>query len=166
MSDSSKKRIVFIGKHLLVLWLIFLLQTMVFSRLRIFGIAPLLLPIAVVSIGLFEGPYWGASMGLFAGLLSDAAFLGHTVLFAILLTAFGFLAGHFASRILSRGFPSHVLCSFLALLFIAAFQMFPLLVYHGQAPIPLLIVGLYQTIYSLFFTLPLYYVGRGLKRKL
>lgn len=164
MSDNAKKRIFHIAKHLLVLWLIFLLQTMVFSRMRLFGVAPLLLPLAVVSIGIFEGAHWGGLMGLYAGILSDAAFSEHTVFFTILLTALGFLAGFLVSSVLSRGFPSYLLCSLLALILIALFQLFGLLVFYRQAPLALLMVGFYQSLYSMFFALPLYYVGRGLKK--
>ena len=166
MSDAHKKRAIQAAKHLLMLWLLFLLQIMVFPRLRIVGIAPLLLPVAVVSIALFWGQNWGAMMGLFAGVISDAAFSGHTILFTVLLTACGFGIGYLSQRILSRGFPSHTLCSLLALILIAFCQMFPLLVFHRQPPLSLLAVGILQTAYSMLFVLPLYYVGRGRKRRL
>lgn len=165
MSDTGKKRILHIAKHVVILWLIFLLQTLLLSRFRLFGIAPLLLPIAVVSIALFEGAHWGASMGLLAGIMSDAAFSGHVVFFTALLTALGFFVGHLAASVLTRGFWAHVLCSFLVLLVIAVLQLFPLLVFYRQPPVALFTVALYQTLYSMAFALPLYYVGRGLGRK-
>ena len=51
----------------LVLLLFYLLQTALFPRLAIGGIKPLILPVAVVGIALYEGSVPGALAGLAAG---------------------------------------------------------------------------------------------------
>ena len=164
MSDAAKNRLIRILSHGAVLLVLYVLQGMVFSRLRLFGVAPLILPLAVVGVALFEGPDWGGGFGIAAGVLCDIA-LGTTALFTILLAALGLGVGLLSTYLLSRGLPSYLLCGAVALLVIAAFQMFPLLVFLRQSPGALLRVAGLQSVYSMLFTLPLYYVGRSLGRQ-
>ena len=167
MSDATKNRMIRAMIHAAVLTVLYVLQTMVFAHphMRIWGIAPLILPLAVVGVGLFEGPSWGGAYGLAAGVLCDIAFLNTTVLFTILLTALGMGVGLLSSYLLSRGFPSYLLCSAAALTVIAFFQMFTLLIYLGESPLALLRVALLQSLYSFLFVLPLYYLARALGRR-
>jgi len=164
MNDATKRIILRALIHTVLLALLFVLQGVVFSRLRILGIAPLILPLAVIGIGLFEGPTWGGLFGLAAGVLSDSALFGTTVLFTVILTCLGMGVGLLSSYLLSRGFPSFFLCSIAALFAIAFFQMFGLLVYRGESPLALIRVAVLQTSYSLFFVLPIYYLTRYLGR--
>ena len=165
MSDASKKRIIRALVHTAVLLGLFVLQAMVFSRLRIFGIAPLILPLAVIGVGLFEGPSWGGAFGLAAGALTDMAFLSSTVLFTISLTVLGMGVGLLSAYLLRRGFPSFFLTSVAALFVIAVLQMFPLLVFWGESPLALLRVAGLQTLYSMIFVLPIYYLARALGQR-
>jgi len=165
MSDTSKNLIVRILLHAAALALLYALQTMVFSRLRLFGVTPLLLPLAVVGVALFEGPSWGGGVGLGAGVLLDSAFSDSTVLFTILLTGLGMGVGLLSTYLLSRGFPSFFLCSAAALVVIALFQLFPHLVFFRQSPLALFQVAGLQTLYSILFTVPLYYLARALGRR-
>jgi len=166
MSDASKQLIVRVLIHAGVLLALFVLQAMVFSRLRIFGIAPLILPVAVVGVAIFEGPTWGGGFGLAAGALTDMAFLNSTVLFTILLTALGMGIGLLSEYLLSRGFPSYFLSSLGALVVIAFFQMFALLVFHRQPPLALIRVAGLQTLYSILFAVPLYYLARAIGKRI
>jgi len=165
MSDATKTLCRRILIHALVLLLLYVLQAMVFSRLRILGIAPLILPLAVVGVAIFEGPSWGGGFGLAAGVLCDIAFLGSTALFTILLTAIGMGVGLLSEYLLRHGFPSYCLCGVAALIAVAALQMFPLLVFFRQPPLALLRVAVLQTLYSILFIVPLYYVARALGRR-
>lgn len=165
MSDVNKNLIFRILIHAVVLALLYVLQTMVLSRFRLFGVVPLILPLAVVGVALFEGPNWGGWVGLAAGMLSDVALSNHTVLFTILLTGLGLGVGLLSAYLLSRGFPSYFLCSGAALLVIAFFQMFPLLIFFRQSPLALLQVAGLQTLYSMLFAVPLYYLARTVGRR-
>jgi len=165
LSDATKKRIIRILIHALVLLVIYVLQMMVFSRLRLFGIAPLILPLAVVGVALFEGPSWGGGFGLAAGVLSDTASSDHVVLFTILLTCLGMGIGLLSDYLLSRGFPSFFLCSAAALILIAMAQMFGLFMFLRQSPFALLGTAGMQTLYSMVFTIPMYYLARSLGRR-
>ena len=164
MSDTTKNRIFRIVIHALVLFLLYVLQVMIFSRLRIFNVAPLLLPLAVVGVGLFEGPSWGGFFGLAAGVLLDSVFFDATILFTLTLTAAGMGVGLLSTYLLSRGFPSYGLCCAATLMLIAFFQLFPHLVFHGAPPPALFFVALVQTLYSLLFVVPLYFLARAVGR--
>ena len=164
MSDAAKKRTIRILTHAAMLYLLYVLQALVFSRLPILGVAPLILPLAVVGVALFEGPEWGGWFGLAAGVFCDVA-LGSTALFTVVLTAIGLGVGLLSTYLLSRGFPSYFLCAGAALLVIAVLQLFPLLIFLRQPPLALLWVAGLQTLYSVIFTVPLYYLARGLGRQ-
>jgi len=165
MSDATKNRIIRIAGHAVLLFVLYVLQTMIFSRLRLWDIAPLILPLAVVGVGLFEGPSWGGGFGLAAGVLSDAAFSETTVLFTLFLTALGMGVGLLSIYLLNRGFPSYLLCSALALGAIAFLQLFPFLAFHQTGLFPLLRVAILQTLYSALFILPLYYLTRFMGKR-
>ena len=145
---------------LLTLLLCYFLQRGVFSRLLIFGVSPLLLPLAAVGAGLLGSPGWGGAFGLLGGLLCDAALGGGGLLFTAALTALGFVSGFLGEFVLMRSFPSFALLGTATLLLSALLQMFRLLFYGLAAPGPLLRVGLLQTLASMLFLLPLYFCVR------
>jgi len=164
MSHSTKHLTWRIVVHALVLAVFYVLQTTVFSRLRIFNVTPLIMPMLVIGVGLFEGPTWGGGFGLAAGVLSDMAFSDTTIFFTVILTALGMGMGLASQYLFSRGFPSYILTSAVALVLIALLQLFPLLVFFGQSPLALLRVAGLQTMYSLLFALPIYWLARRLGR--
>ena len=158
MSDSTKKLIRRIILYALILLLLYVLQATVFPRLRIWGVAPLILPIFVVGIALFDGASWGGGVGLAAGVLCDFAFSGSVVFFTILLTVIGVGLGLASTYLLNRGRLTYMLCVVIALFTIAFLQMFPFLVFDRVTPFALLHVALLQSLYSLLFALPIYYL--------
>jgi len=165
MSNSTRELILRIVAHGALLLALYILQAMVFPRLRIWNVAPLILPLAVVGAALFEGPTWGGWFGLGAGILSDASFSDATVMFTILLATIGLVVGLASEYLLRRGLPSYLVVSALTLLLIAFFQMFGLLVFRGENPATLLLVAGLQSAYSLLFALPLYHLTKRLGRR-
>ena len=144
----------------LVMLLCYFLQSAVFSRLLIFGVCPLILPLVAVGAGLLGSSGWGGGFGLLCGILCDAALGGGGLLFTVALTVIGFLAGFLGEFVLARGFPSFLLMSLAALILSAALQMFRLLVFDRAQPWPLIRTGLLQTLASALFILPLYFCVR------
>ncbi len=144
----------------LTLLLCYFFQSAVFSRLRIFGACPLLLPLAAVGVGILGSSGWGGVFGLVSGILCDAALGGGGMTFTVVLTVVGFLAGFLGDFILARGFPSYLLLCLGTLALCAIIQMFRLLVFDKAAPWPLLRMGLRQALASAVFILPLYFCVR------
>ena len=140
-------------------FLMFVLQGMIFPHLEIYGIKPLILPAAVVAIAIHEGCENGTLFGLIGGVFCDLTFNQPTVAFTVLLTAIGTVVGILSEGFLRKNYITFLVCSFGALLLSAAVQMFSLLVYKHMAFVSLAETALLQTVYSLILALPVYYLA-------
>ena len=147
----------------LILLLLYVLQTDVFTHLRIGGICPLALPLAAVGFGIFDGGLTGGLWGLAAGILCDLS-AGNSFAFTILLTLIGFFSGFLSEFILAKGFPSFLTLSVAALLICSAMQAFPGIAFNGVPLSAGTVKVLIQTAYSLIFVLPVYWASRGISR--
>ena len=165
--DLSKlRRAIVYGAMLAV---VLVLQNLIVSRIPLFGIHALLIPAAVVAVGLFEGGLWGGFVGLAAGYFSDMAYTDHVVLFTILLPAVGFFIGALGKYMLQKGFVSYLVMVFLTLTAVAFCQMFRTLFlagsdaqafrslyFSGRYYWIVLRTGLLQTLWSLVWSMPIY----------
>lgn len=165
MSNSTKDMLIRLATHTVMLLFLFVFQSMVFSRMRILGIAPLILPLAVVGVAMFEGATWGGGFGIAAGVFCDVSHSEAMVLYTIVFMLLGVMVGLLSEYVLVRGIPSYLLCSILTLIIIAFFEMFAFLVFTKVEPQVLIKVALKQTIYSLLFALPVYYIARKVCRQ-
>ena len=150
--------------YALVLIVSYLLQAIVFPWLPIFGAKPMILPLTACAIAIHEGYLRGGSFGLAAGMLCDAALNQPTIVFTVLLMAVGVGVGFLADRILSRGFPSFLLCGMFAVLLCTFLQILRPVFFRGASPFVALGVGLLQVIYSLLFAIPVYLAVRSISR--
>jgi len=143
--------------HILIVLALYLLQTAVFSRLRINTAAPLLLPLAAVGFGLFEGGFKGGVWGLICGVLCDISLGDSGLLFTVFLTFAGFFTGFLSEFFLARGFPSYLTMSLLTLVLSVLLQLVGPHFYRGAPLAVLWKPALIQTIYSAIFIIPVYY---------
>lgn len=148
------------------LYLLFLagalwLQFSVLARLDILGAGPFLLPAAVVAIGMWEGGVWGGVLGLLAGFCCDLAMTESTVTFLILFSVYGFAGGVLADYFVNRRLLSCLILSALAMLLTALVQILPLWVFHGVGLDVLLPYALLQTLWSLPFAFPAFFLCRA-----
>ena len=146
------------------LLVIYILQATVFSRLRIFNVTPLLLPLAAAAIAISEGSVKGGAFGLVAGMLCDLSFSQPTIQFTLALTAVGIATGLMAETLLVKNFTTYLLCSALTLVFCSVCQAFPFIFFREVSLAPLLAVSVRQFFASLIFTLPIYYFFRLVNR--
>jgi len=147
----------------LVLTLVYVFQGMIFTSLRLFGFVPLLLPIISTGIAVYEGSVTGGIVGIFAGVLCDVSFNEPVGVFTVLLTLTGLIVGTLADTVMTRGFATYFTCCVAVLLLSAFVQLFPLWLF---VRIPLQDLGataLRQTLYSLVFTLPLWFFARAFR---
>lgn len=165
MSNAAKGILIKIITHALMLLVLFVLQSMVFSRLRIMGASPLILPVAVVGVALLEGATWSGAFGIAAGVFCDVSYSETTVFFTVLLPVLGIVIGLLSEYFLARGLLSYLLCCVLTLAIIAFFQLFAFLVFNGVNPQALLKTALLQTLYSLVLAVPVYYFTGAVSRK-
>lgn len=100
--EWKKVRIFF--QYALYMILVMLLQSLLFSRISIFGVKGFILPAAVVAAGIYLGGVRGAVFGIFLGLFTDMAFPETTVLFTLLFPIMGFAAGFASEFYISKSF--------------------------------------------------------------
>lgn len=138
-----------------------LAQNVILSHIAPFGVRAMFLPALVVAAALFEGGWGGGLFGLAAGILSDLFFGSQSVLFTVLFPVMGFVAGFLGDFYLNKRLFTYCLLG-TAALFIAAFaQMFSLLFYKGQSSPALWATAILQTLWSLPFLFPSYYLCKN-----
>ena len=154
-------KILIVVPYMLVLYI---LQSTVFTHITLFGVKPLIIPLSVVGAALFGGRTTGGVFGIFAGMLLDMSFNQATIQFTIILTLLGIFIGILSDTVLVKGFPSFFVSSLMALIVCSICEIFPRVFFDGLALLPLIDTGIRQTLYSLIFTIPFYYLTRFLSR--
>ena len=146
--------------HIICIVLALWLQTMVLSRVEIFGAKPFFLPAVIVAIGLWEGGVWGAVLGMLAGAYCDMCAADSRVLFLVLFTAYGFLSGLLADYLINRRFVSYLLLTAIVLVFTGLCQIVPLWIFRGAALGALLRTALLQALWALPLAVPCYFIAK------
>lgn len=153
--DFSKLRRAVIYGLLLVL--LFIVQDLLLSHIRLFGVRPMLIPAAIVAIALFDGGLWGGFMGLLAGYFMDMGYAEHLILFSVLFSALGFFIGVLGKYLLHRGFLSYILLFIAAMAIITFCQMFRFLFFVDTASWPVWRTGILQVLWSIPWAVPVYF---------
>ncbi len=137
------------------------LQNLLFSRIAIFGVHALFVPVIVIAIGVFEGAVWGAALGLVTGYFCDMTMVDNTALFLVLFAAMGFAAGFLTEFLINRRFFSYFVLAVAALLITAICQIVPLWIFRGTPFLDLLPTVLLQVLWSAPFTVPAYFAVKA-----
>ena len=149
----------------LILAVTVLLQIYVFSRISLLGVKPMFIPVTLVAIGMFKDGLWGGVFGAVAGLLCDMASSDTTVLYTIVFTAVGFLAGLAGQELINRRLYSYLIASVAALALTAFCQCLRLWLYRGTPPLSMLSTAGLQVLWSLPFGIPAYFAIRTATRR-
>ncbi len=144
---------------------IWLAEDLIFSRLHILGVSPMLLPLAAVAVAVLEGPVAGAGFGLAVGLLCDMAWLTQGRWMLLALTLSGAAVGAAAQYGLKQSFPGYLICSAGVLGAIDVFRILSYLLSGRAALAPLLRVALPEIFVSLLLAGPVYLLFRKVYSK-
>lgn len=146
--------------YALALLPVWFLQSFVLSRFPLFGVKPMLLPLAAVAVATLEGAAGGAGFGLAVGLLFDAAVPGFPGVWILVLTGIGLGAGLLARYVLRQDLVGCFLCSVMALAIIDLLRILVRLL-TGAAPLEaMLSLAGRESIWSLCFVPPVYLIFR------
>lgn len=165
------KRGVLYGVYLLI---VLGVQHLLLAHVAVLDVRAMILPVAVVAVGLFEGGMWGGVFGLFAGLFGDMIFAENTVIFTVLFPVAGFFSGMLAEFVMNKSFMPYFFLSLAALILTAAVQMLRVAlignleltaIFTAQSFLPLLKTAGLQVLWSLPFSVPLYFPCRALGRR-
>ncbi len=90
---------------------VWLLDAYILPRLPVFGVTPMLLPLAVVAVAVLEGAYAGAGYGLGIGLLWEAAYPGGFGGLVFGMAVAGMVSGALSQYALRQSYPGALICS-------------------------------------------------------
>ena len=150
-------RIITIILHAVLLVVVYIFQSMIFPYIRIAGLVPLVLPIVSTGIAVHGGRTSGGVSGLFAGIFTDLSFNQPLMLFTVILTFAGVGVGALADTVLAKRFGTYFISCTVVLAVCAIVQLTPLLIAGGVSVVLLFDTALWQTVYSLFFTVPIWF---------
>lgn len=136
-----------------------------FSALPLWGVRPMLLPLAAMAVATLEGATAGAGFGLAVGMLFDAVVPGTPGVMTFVLSVLGFLAGMLARYVLWQNLVGCLLCSVMALVGIDALRILSRLLL-GTAPLgPMLELAGKEILWSLCFVPLVYLLFRWVFRR-
>jgi len=130
-------------------------ERLILSRFTVWGVIPVLLPIALAACATMEGPRFGSAFGILAGILMAAA-AGGGFWRIIFCSAAGFLCGVITRYGLPQNFGGCLACSTLVMV-LRMIWCVGVHFFSGTSDLLLLLrVGFPEFLWSLFFSLPIY----------
>ena len=147
---------------LLPLWL---LDDYILPRYPLFGVTPMLLPVAAAAVAVLEGAYAGAGFGMAVGLLWELAYPGGFGGLVLGMALAGMAIGALAQYALSQSFVSCLLCSAGVLCMIDGARILRYLFVQAETLDVLLRVAASEIVVSLCFTPFIYLLFRMVFRR-
>lgn len=164
MPNVKRRKALKVLLYAVTLIIAYLLQAVVFVDIKLLGVRPLIMPMAAVGMALFEGGRKGGVYGLAAGILCDIAMAQPMIVFTIFITLVGLIVGMLADAVITRRFPSYLLCCIAAIVLLTAIQALGTALFAEAAVRDLVDVAWKQAVYSAVFILPLYFPFKYIAR--
>ena len=135
------------------------LERLIFNRIPVMGVIPVLLPLGLAACAVFEGAKAGAGYGIAVGvMMTIGAGGGYWRLVAC--AAAGLCCGLLARYVIRHDFVGHLLCSLLVL-FVRMVWCVGTRYLSGAASLPVLInVALPELLWSMVLSVPIYFIYR------
>ncbi len=152
--------------YALALLPVWFLESFLLSRFPLFGVTPMLLPLAAMAAATLEGASAGAGFSLAVGVLFDAVVPGGVPgVMTFLMALLGLGAGLLAQYALRQDLIGCFICSALALAAIDALRIAARLLRGGIPLEPMLWVAGKEILWSLCFVPPVYLLFRWVFRR-
>ena len=154
--------IITITLYAVLLLVVYIFQSMIFPFITIGGLVPLILPIVSTGIAVFAGRFPGGVSGLFAGIFTDLSFNQPLALFTVILTIAGVAVGTMADTIFAKKFGTYFISCIAVLVFCSIVNLLPLLIAGTATVLALFNQALWETLYSLVFSIPIWFAIRSI----
>lgn len=156
----------------LVKWLIYALgviavwmaETLFLNRVPLFGVIPVLLPLAAVAVGLLEGTLAGAVFGLCLGVFADAVYPGLPGGMTLGLCIFGWLTGATSQYRVQKNLLGYLICAVVSLTALEAFRAASALLSHLGPTAAVLSLAGRELACSLIYAIPVYLLFKLIHR--
>ena len=144
------------GVYALALLPVWFCEVFLLNRFPLFGVAPMLLPLAAIAVAVLEGTVAGAGFGLGVGILCDAVYFNPDGAMTLGLCLLGVGAGALSQYVVRQNLVGCLLCSLLALVCIDGVRVLANLL-TGAAALPVLLsLAGREIAWSMVFVLPVY----------
>ncbi len=135
---------------------VWMAETLFLNRLPIFGVIPVLLPLAGVAVGLWEGALEGAVFGLCLGVFADAIYPGLPGGMTLGLCVIGWLTGVMSQYRVRQNLPGYLICAVAATAALALARSAAALLSHLGAARDILSLAGREMGCSLIYAIPVY----------
>ena len=95
-------------RYAVYLFLALVMQNMLFTGIRPFGVCPMFLPAVCVAVGMFQDSVWATAFCLVLGIFADMAYVENTMLFTVLFPVLAFFSGFLCQFLLNRRFFAYM----------------------------------------------------------
>ena len=144
------------GVYALALLPVWFCEVYILNRFPLFGVIPMLLPLAAIAVAVLEGTVAGAGFGLGVGILCDAVYFNPDGAMTVGLCLLGVGAGALSQYVVRQNLVGCLLCSLLALVCIDGVRILANLL-TGAAALPVLLsLAGREIAWSMVFVLPVY----------
>ena len=144
---------------------VWVLDAYILSRYPLWGISPMLLPLAVAAVAVLEGAYAGTGSGLAVGLLWELAYPGGFGGLVFYLALAGMVMGAVSQYALSQSFAGCLICSAGALGLLDLLRVARGLLVDLAGLSELLQVAVPEFLWSLAWAPPVWLLFRSIYRK-
>ena len=153
------------GVYALALVPVWFLESLILSRGRIFGLTPMLLPLAAAAVAVLEGTVGGAGFGVAVGLLSTVVYHGNNAWMIVYLALAGLGAGLLTQYFLRQDLLGCLVCALLTLAGLDGVRIILWMV-GGRAPLDAMLRLAGREIgVSMLFAAPVYLLFRWVFRR-
>lgn len=152
----TKEKIRKLLLYALYMYLVLAFQNMILPFVRPLDVSPMILPAAVVAVGMFEGATKGAIFGLVMGIFADMSFIESVTTFTMLLPIIGFAMGFVSQFFINKRFFAYMIASLAAFAVTGLVQLVKVLVLDGWA-FSMLTTLVLQALWSLPLAALLYF---------
>lgn len=158
---NLKKWASYAGAFLVVLFF----ECCVMNRFPAFHATPILSPLVVTAVALFEGPVNGALFGLAAGFFCSAVYYRFGLTMIPVFTLIGALTGGTRQQRIGRSLLGCAICGLGGLVLLELCRMLAGRALHGERFSAMGRIALPELIYSMVFLVPIYLLVRTVYHK-